>query len=96
MIKEKVKEETKEDILKAKEITEYTSILFENVEILSLLGEGSFGKVFKIRLNDNIYAMKSMNKTKLIQNKNIKYAISEAEIMSELNHPYVLRLEYAF
>jgi serine/threonine protein kinase len=37
-----------------------------------------------------------MNKPYLIKNKQIKYAVSEAEIMSEFDHPYCLRLDYTF
>jgi len=37
---------------------------FADFEILDTLGEGSFGKVFKVRRKDTgiIYAMKSMSK----------------------------------
>ena len=37
-----------------------------------------------------------MKKQFLIGNNQIKYAVSEAEIMKELDHPYVLRLCYTF
>jgi len=40
--------------------------------------------------------MKSMKKQYLISNNQIKYAVSEAEIMKDLDHPYVLRLSYTF
>jgi len=40
--------------------------------------------------------MKSMKKQFLITNNQIKYAVTEAEIMKELSHPYVLRLDYTF
>jgi len=43
-----------------------------------------------------MYAMKSMQKQFLISNNQIKYAVSEAEIMRGLSHPYVLRLDFAF
>jgi serine/threonine protein kinase len=43
-----------------------------------------------------MYAMKSMQKQFLISNNQIKYAVSEAEIMKGLSHPYVLRLDFAF
>jgi serine/threonine protein kinase len=42
------------------------------------------------------YAMKSMKKQFLIGNNQIKYAVSEAEIMKELDHPFVLKLCYTF
>lgn len=40
--------------------------------------------------------MKAMKKSFLIMNNQIKYAVSEAQIMKELVHPYILKLNYAF
>ena len=41
---------------------------FEDFEILQKLGEGQFGKVFKVisKLNNKVYAMKMVNLEKLI------------------------------
>lgn len=41
---------------------------FEDFEIMDTLGEGSFGKVFKVKKKDTgkVYAMKSMSKKQLI------------------------------
>lgn len=63
-----------------------------------LLGEGSFGKVFRAVKRDNgkNFAMKSMKKQFLIGNNQIKYAVGEAEIMKDLDHPFVLKLCYTF
>ena len=43
---------------------------FRDFEIIKVLGEGSFGKVFKVRKRDSgkVYAMKSMSKKQLINN----------------------------
>jgi serine/threonine protein kinase len=72
---------------------------FDDFEILDLLGEGSFGRVFRVQKKNapgHHFAMKSMKKQGLIQNGQIKYAVSEAAIMREQNHPYVLKLESTF
>lgn len=63
-----------------------------------MIGEGSFGKVFRVRKKSNsaIYAMKSMKKSTLIQDNQIRYAVTEAQIMKEMDHPYVLKLMYTF
>ena len=72
---------------------------FKKFKILSLLGVGGFGTVFKVRhiLTDKIYAMKVMNKNYIIQKKYLHYVVSEFEIMKSLGgFPFVLDLHYCF
>jgi len=73
-------------------------VAFSDFEVLDTIGEGSFGRVFKVKKKDNgqILALKVMKKQYLIQNHQIKYAVSEAQIMKTLNHPYLMKLVYAF
>jgi len=44
------------------------SVVFSDFEILEMIGEGSFGKVFRVKKKSSgvIYAMKSMKKATLI------------------------------
>ena len=44
------------------------ALQFSDFEIIQVLGEGSFGKVFKVKKRDSgaVYAMKSMSKKQLI------------------------------
>jgi len=53
---------------------------FSDFEIMQQLGEGSFGKVFKVKKRDTdmVYAMKSMSKKQLITNNQVRYAVTEA------------------
>jgi serine/threonine protein kinase len=71
---------------------------FKDFEVLEMIGEGSFGKVFKVQHKDSklVLAAKAMKKQFLIQNQQIKYAVSESKIMQTLDHPYLLKLIYAF
>ena len=73
-------------------------VRFSDFEIIEMIGEGSFGKVFRVRKKNNgaTYAMKSMKKATLIQDNQIRYAVTEAQIMKEMDHPYVLKLMYTF
>jgi len=64
------------------------------------LGKGSFGEVFLVhRKNDEqkkLYAMKVLSKDK-VMTKNLKrYALTERNVMSVINHPFMVKLNYAF
>ena len=41
-------------------------------------------------------AMKVLNKTFLVKNNHLKYAISEANILKRSSHPFVLKMHYSF
>ena len=74
-------------------------INLKKFKILSLLGVGGFGTVFKVKhiLTDKIYAMKVMNKNYIIKKKYLHYVVSEFEIMKSLaGFPFVLELHYCF
>ena len=63
-----------------------------------LLGKGSFGEVYLVEkvTNKKFYAMKVLQKNK-IQNQNLlKYAMAERNIMVEMNHQFVVKLNYSF
>jgi serine/threonine protein kinase len=79
-------------------VVEPVAVRFEDFTIMELLGEGSFGKVFKVLKKDTgkLYAMKSMKKQTLINNNQIRYAVTEAQIMREMDHAYVLKLMFSF
>ncbi len=66
--------------------------------IISLLGQGSFGKVFLVRdtLDDAIYAMKVLRKDVLVKDQQVEHTVAERFIMSHLVHPNLVRLRYAF
>lgn len=53
---------------------------FKDFDILEVIGEGSFGRVYKCRKRDSgqLLALKVMKKQYLISNHQIKYAVSEA------------------
>jgi protein-serine/threonine kinase len=63
-----------------------------------LLGTGSFGEVFlveKIKCS-NYYAMKVLSKQKIVENNLVRYALTERNIMSVAEHPFIVGLNYAF
>lgn len=65
-----------------------------------MLGKGSFGEVFLVRKkgdeSNKFLAMKVLSKDKIL-GKNLKrYALTERNVMSVINHPFMVKLHYAF
>ena len=74
------------------------NVKFSDFDIIEIIGEGSFGRVFKGKKKDTgeVFALKVMKKQHLINNNQVKYAVSEANIMKTLDHPYILKLVFSF
>ena len=71
----------------------------DNFEILSKLGKGSFGNVFKVRykLNNCIYALKRIPKNYNSEDKiKEKYIWREIEILTQLKHPHIIKYYETF
>lgn len=69
-------------------------------ELLKVLGQGSFGKVFlvrKVKGRDagTLYAMKVLKKASLKVRDRQRTAM-ERNILSQISHPFIVRLHYAF
>ncbi|ESO84964.1 hypothetical protein LOTGIDRAFT_236015 [Lottia gigantea] len=69
-------------------------------ELLKVLGQGSFGKVFLVRKingddNGTLYAMKVLKKATLkVQDR--KRTKMERDILADVSHPFIVELHYAF
>ncbi|XP_057238538.1 ribosomal protein S6 kinase alpha-1 [Malurus melanocephalus] len=69
-------------------------------ELLKVLGQGSFGKVFLVRKitppdSNHLYAMKVLKKATLKVRDRLRTKI-ERDILADVNHPFVVKLHYAF
>lgn len=67
-------------------------------EYISVIGRGGFGKVWKVILKatKKQYALKELNKAKLIDKKcdtNLRY---EKDLLSKINHPFIVNMHFAF
>ena len=65
---------------------------------LAQLGKGCFGIIYlveKINTKEK-FAMKVLNKEKIFGQNLLKYAIAERNILSQNNHPFIVKLNYAF
>ena len=94
-----INQEIKQKKNKKKNINVSSNVCLRNFKVLSILGVGGFGTVFKVQhiLSEKIYAMKVMNKNYIIQKKYLHYVVSEFEIMKMLSgFPFVLDIHYCF
>ena len=68
---------------------------FDDFEVLQKLGEGAFGKVFKVcsKLNNKIYAMKKLNIKELREDnpKAYQLTLNETAFLSELDQPNIIK-----
>lgn len=69
-------------------------------ELLKVLGQGSFGKVFLVRKiigpdAGQLYAMKVLKKASLKVRDRVRTKM-ERDILVEVNHPFIVKLHYAF
>ena len=102
-INPKIFEKYSNNFQKIINIKEKTSIIedkinFKSFEILELIGSGSFGKVFKVKLKstNEIFAMKVLNKSYLFKKKLLRFAITECNVLKESNCPFIIKLHYSF
>ena len=70
-------------------------------EVLKLIGAGTFGKVFLVRelkqnLTPKLFAMKILEKDKIIELDQVQNTLTEREILEKISHPFISKLCYAF
>ncbi|XP_040891113.1 cAMP-dependent protein kinase catalytic subunit alpha isoform X2 [Toxotes jaculatrix] len=98
---ESVKEflaKAKEDFLKKWENPAQNTACLEQFERLKTLGTGSFGRVMLVRHRETgqHYAMKILNKQKVVKLKQIEHTLNEKRILQAVSFPFLVRLEYSF
>lgn len=62
------------------------------------IGKGGFGKVWKVEYKKyrKIYAMKEMNKARILTKRSVKSVMNERQILTFLNSPFLVNMYYAF
>lgn len=73
-------------------------LTMEKFRIISVIGRGFYGKVMlvsKISSNE-IFAIKSIHKSRLIQSDKVHTVIAERNILTKAAHPFIVSLKFAF
>jgi len=63
-----------------------------------VVGKGGFGKVWRVESKKlkQTFAMKEMSKSKVISKRSVSSVINERQLLSELRHPFLVNMLYAF
>ncbi|CAL0328353.1 unnamed protein product [Lupinus luteus] len=79
-------------------IMKIPKVSIEDFDILKVVGQGAFAKVYQVRKKgtSQIYAMKVMRKDKIMEKNHAEYMKAERDILTKIEHPYVVQLRYSF
>ncbi|PWV03565.1 putative rac serine-threonine kinase [Trypanosoma cruzi] len=74
------------------------NVSMRDFELLTVIGLGSFGRVMRARhkATGKIYALKILDKDQVVQHHLVPHTNAEKLILSEISHPFVVKLYYAF
>lgn len=67
-------------------------------EIIGKLGKGSFGDVYLVKKKgeEKLYALKSLLKSKIRAQKLTKYVMTEKDVLTLMDNPYIVKIYGAF
>lgn len=77
---------------------EKTQVTLQDFIIKSVIGRGSFGKVFLVqhRQTGKVFAMKSLRKDVILDYDQVESTLLEKKILLEADHPFLVGMEYVF
>ncbi|KAJ2227370.1 hypothetical protein EV180_002482 [Coemansia sp. RSA 518] len=74
-------------------------VTVEDFTVLKLIGKGGYGKVYLVqhKQTHRYFAMKVLRKASiLLKRRQITFTMTERSILSEVQHPFIVKLYYAF
>jgi len=78
--------------------TEATKVSPDDFDFLKVIGRGAFGKVMQVKhkKSGDIFAMKILKKKQIVDSNQIDHTRSERKILEALQHPFLMKLRFAF
>uniref|UniRef100_A0A8P4KNR2 cAMP-dependent protein kinase n=1 Tax=Dicentrarchus labrax TaxID=13489 RepID=A0A8P4KNR2_DICLA len=88
----------KEDFLRKWECPPQSTTGLDDFDRFKTLGTGSFGRVMLVKHKETnqFYAMKILDKQKVVKLKQIEHTLNEKRILQAVSFPFLVRLEYSF
>ena len=88
-------DEDQDNLLKSKCLL--TKRELRNFKLIGKLGKGGFARVILAKNKEKeLFAMKRIRKDKVLFNNSVEGLLHEVKILSQSNHPFILRLEHIF
>lgn len=77
---------------------EDTKVELKDFAIKSVIGRGSFGKVFLVQRvgYQQVYAMKSLRKDTILDYDQVESTLLEKDILQKADHPFLVGMEFVF
>ena len=93
-----ISESIKLEVIKTRVVERTQNLSPQQFTVLQQIGKGSFGEVFLVKKvqSSDLYAMKVLQKDKIIAQNLILYALTERNVLSQMHHPFMVSLNFAF
>ena len=78
--------------------SERDKLKLEEFQLISVVGRGTFGKVYLAYLpaNQKYYALKSIRKDMILQKNSVESIDLEKLIMLQVDHPFIVNMQFVF
>ena len=74
------------------------NISISDFKMKNMIGKGGFGEVWRVQRKGTkkLFALKEMNKAKIVQKNSVPSILNERELLAQLKHPFIINMHYAF